>query len=118
MSLIAAAIDEVPSSVYEAADCLRGRHRWVDELAARIDSGCEDCLDEVAGTVLECAEHDRAWAAYGARVAAPAAGAGEESQSRGEAAGPVNTPRRSGAAEAEILHPDYRAKVEATDRSP
>jgi len=58
MSLIAAAIDEVPSSVYEAADCLRGRHRWVDELAARIDSGCEDCLDEVAGTVLESCHPD------------------------------------------------------------
>ena len=42
---------EVPTAPYEAADWLRARHQWVDQLAGRIAGDAEDRLDELAGAV-------------------------------------------------------------------
>jgi hypothetical protein len=49
---------------YEAARWLRRRHRWVDELVGRIETGTEDWLDDVAGAVRDCVEHAAAWREY------------------------------------------------------
>ncbi len=55
---------EVPTAPYEAADWLRARHQWVDQLASRIAGDAEDWLDELAGAVVDSVEHAQAWREY------------------------------------------------------
>jgi hypothetical protein len=72
---------EAPCEVYAAADWLRSRHPWVDQLVRRIvgagddDSGQGwaggDWLDELAGAVNDGADHAAAWREYAARHRAP-----------------------------------------------
>lgn len=50
----------VPTAAYEAADWLRARHRWVDQLARRVAGESEDWLDELAGAVADCVDHAQA----------------------------------------------------------
>jgi hypothetical protein len=62
---------EVPTAPYEAADWLRARHQWVDQLAGRIAGDAEDWLDELAGAVADCVEHAQAWREYERRHREP-----------------------------------------------
>jgi hypothetical protein len=58
------ALDDVPAGGYEAARWLRVRHRWVDELVGRIETGTQDWLDDLAGAITDCAENAAAWREY------------------------------------------------------
>ena len=62
---------EVPTEPYEAADWLRARHQWVDQLAGRIAGDAEDWLDELAGAVADGVEHAQAWRDYEQRHREP-----------------------------------------------
>ncbi len=55
---------EVLTAPYEAADWLRARHQWVDQLASRIAGDAEDWLDELGGAVADCVAHAEAWREY------------------------------------------------------
>jgi hypothetical protein len=97
---------EAPCEVYEAADWLRSRHPWVDQLARRItrtgDSGDSgdvsggqgwaggDWLDELAVAVNDCADHTAAWREYAARHREPA---GDAAYVAWVDAGPANSVR-------------------------
>lgn len=89
-----------PSEMCEAADWLRSRHPWVDQLARRItglteaghDGAWGDWLDELAGAVTDCADHAVAWREYEARCREPA---GEGAYVAWLDAGPGNTARGS-----------------------
>lgn len=83
---------EVPAGGYEAAEWLRARHRWVDELARRVAGSGEDWLDELAGAVTDCVEHGQAWQVYEARHREPS---DERAHEVWLNAGPSNTARGS-----------------------
>jgi len=60
----ALALEDVPAGGYEAAHWLRRRHRWVDELVGRIETGTQDWLDDLVGAITDCAENAAAWREY------------------------------------------------------
>jgi hypothetical protein len=60
-----------PRKAYQAADWLRARHRWVDQLAGRVAGDGENWLDELAGAVADCVDHAPAWREYEVRHREP-----------------------------------------------
>lgn len=63
--------DEVPTNLFAAADWLRYRHPFLDDLVRRIAGDRDDWLDEVAGAVLDTVETGQAWQRYGRDHPAP-----------------------------------------------
>ncbi len=61
---VSVALGDVPAGGYEAARWLRCRHRWVNELVARIETGTGDWLDDLAGAVFDGVGHAAAWREY------------------------------------------------------
>lgn len=85
--------DVVPTNLYAAADWLRGRHPWLDQIALRIAGHSEEWLDELAGAILDCIEHGEAWNQYEREHPKPRDRDDEAAYDRWENAAPKNTPR-------------------------
>lgn len=81
---------EVPTEAYQAADWLRARHRWVDQLAGRVAGDGENWLAELAGAVADCVDHAPAWREYEVRHREPL---DENAHETWLNAGPSNTAR-------------------------
>lgn len=83
---------EIPTGGYEAADWLRTRHQWVDQLAHRIAGSEENWLNELAGAITDSVEHAQAWREYESMHREPS----DEGAYQGWlAVGPSNTMRGS-----------------------
>ena len=54
-----------PQNLYQAADWLRARHPFLDELVRRIAGDSQEWLDEVAGAILDTVDNGAAWVLYG-----------------------------------------------------
>ena len=81
-----------PQNLYQAADWLRARHPFLDELVRRIAGDSQEWLDEVAGAILDTVDNGAAWVKYGQEHRAPT-GDDEDAYYRWEESGPENSPR-------------------------
>ena len=61
----------LPTAPYEAADWLRARYPWVDQLAGRIAGDAEGWLDGLAGAVADGVANAHAWREYERRHREP-----------------------------------------------
>ncbi len=86
-------VDEVPTNLYSAADWLRYRHPWLEDLTRRIAGDRDDWLDEIGGAVLDTVDNGAEWQRYGREHPAPAHPDDEDAYYRWEDAGPKNTTR-------------------------
>jgi len=64
-------VDEVPTNLYSAADWLRYRHPWLEDLTRRIAGDRDDWLDEIGGAVLDTVDNGAEWQAVRAGTPRP-----------------------------------------------
>lgn len=86
-------VDEVPTNLYPAADWLRYRHPFLDDLVRRVAGDLDDWLDEIAGAVFDTVDNGAAWQRYGRDHPAPTDPDDEDAYYRWEDLGPKNTSR-------------------------
>lgn len=82
--------EQVPDNKYQAADWLRARNPWLDQLVQRIAGDSDNWLDEIVGAVLDDTDHAAAMATYMQNNPEPF---GDDEWATWESAGPQRTTR-------------------------